>query len=85
MAEIDLKICMGTMCYVMGGAELKGVTENLPEEIRDRVKVSYAPCLGKCDKAGEPPYIELNGRVLARVSRSNLIQMLKEELENAVR
>ena len=85
MAEIDLKICMGTMCYVMGGAELKSVTESLPDDIKEHVRVSYAPCLGKCDNAGEPPYVELNGRVIARVSRSNLIQMLKEEVENALR
>ena len=29
MKKIDLKICMGTMCYVMGGAELKDAIDSL--------------------------------------------------------
>lgn len=85
MSKIDLKICVGTMCYVMGGAELRGIAEAIPDDIRELVDISFSPCLGRCSHAGEPPYIELNGRVIARVSKSNLIQMIKEELENAVR
>lgn len=85
MKKIDLKICMGTMCYVLGGGELKSFIDGLPAEIRDRLNVTFSPCLDHCGVAGEPPYIELNGRTIARVSRETLTQILKEELKNAVR
>ena len=85
MSKIELKICMGTMCYVMGGAELKGIVDALPSEIRDRLEVSYSPCFGNCNDSGEPPYVQLNGKIIPRVSKNNLIQIIKEELANVVR
>lgn len=84
MAKINLKICMGTMCYVMGGAELRAIAEFLPDELKDRVSISYSPCLGVCGRSGEPPYIELNGRIVPGVTKSGLIRILKEELSNVV-
>lgn len=84
MKGIDLKICMGTMCYVMGGAELCAFIELLPEELRQYVNVNYSTCLGMCDKVGEPPYVEINGKIMERASKENLLQLIKEELNNAV-
>lgn len=84
MAKINLKICMGTMCYVMGGAELKASVDMLPADIKRELSVSYSPCLGTCTKGGEPPYIELDGKVIAGVSKTNLLQIIKEALKNVV-
>lgn len=84
MDTIKLKICMGTMCYVMGGAELKAAVDSLPPEQRERIDLSYSPCLGDCNGGGEPPYVQLNGRTIARVSKAGLIQILKEELHDVV-
>ena len=49
MEKINVKICVGTMCYVMGGAELRDVIESLPQNILEHLNVSYSPCLG-CGK-----------------------------------
>ncbi len=84
MAKIELKICMGTMCYVMGGADLKGVVNNLPYDIKKHLLVSYSPCLGYCDKQQSPPYVEINGKMVAGVSKNNLVQILKEEIANVI-
>ena len=45
MEKINVKICVGTMCYVMGGAELRDVIESLPHNILEHLNVSYSPCL----------------------------------------
>ncbi len=84
MEKINLKICMGTMCYVLGGAELKEAIEDLSEDIRDYLNISYSPCLGYCEEKQEPPFIELNGRKIAGVSKTNLLQILKEEIRDVV-
>ncbi len=84
MGKIELKICMGTMCYVMGGAELKAAVDSLPGEQREQIRISYAPGLGMCNNGGEPPYVQVNGRTVARVSTAGLIQILKEELHHAL-
>ncbi|MDL2231243.1 NAD(P)H-dependent oxidoreductase subunit E [Porphyromonadaceae bacterium OttesenSCG-928-L07] len=84
MKKINLKICMGTMCYVMGGAELKNVADMLTPEEREHINVKFASCLGYCCKRNDPPYVELNGRMIAGVSKSNLIQIIKEEIKNVI-
>ena len=33
MEKVNVKICVGTMCYVMGGAELRDTIESLPQNI----------------------------------------------------
>lgn len=84
MGKTQVKICMGTMCYVMGGGELRSLVETLPEEMRRCLDVSYSPCLGHCNQMLEPPYIEINGRVVAGVSAPALLQIIKEELNDVV-
>ena len=84
MKKIELKICVGTMCYVMGGAELRDTLENLPNEIKQHLDVSFSTCLGYCDKMKDPPYVELNGRMIAGASKLSLIQVLKEEIRNVI-
>lgn len=84
MSRIDLRICMGTMCYVMGGAELKDAIDSLPEEVRKHVHITYSPCLGHCTAGQEPPFIELNGKIITGVSKDNLIRIVKEEVKNVV-
>lgn len=84
MKRISLKICMGTMCYVLGGAELKDTLENLPEEINNYLDITYSPCLGYCQENEPAPFIELNGRKIAGVCKQSLIQILKEELRHVI-
>ena len=60
------------MCYVMGGAELRDVIESLPHNILEHLNVSYSPCLG-CGKGEQaPPFIEVNGKRIAGVSKNSL-------------
>lgn len=85
MEKINLKICMGTMCYVLGGAELKDAVDELPQEVQDIINVYYSPCLGFCHSMQEPPFIELNGKRIAGVNKTSLLQILKQEIRNVIR
>lgn len=85
MAKTELKICMGTMCYVMGGAEIRAIIERLPENISRNISISYSPCLGMCDKEGKPPYVELNGKIIGGISKTNMLNILKEAEKDVVR
>lgn len=84
MEKVNLKICVGTMCYVMGGAELRDVIETLPQHILEHLNVSFSPCLGCCTGQQEPPFVEINGKRIAGVSKNSLIQIVKEEVRNVV-
>lgn len=85
MKNIKLKICAGTMCYVMGGAQLMDIAEDIPEDIREYVDISLMPCLKQCNGTEKPPFVELNGQIITGVSKSTLIRIIKEEARNVVR
>lgn len=82
MKKVDIKFCMGTMCYVMGGAQLRAAIDDLPEELTAQVRVGQSPCLGVCDKpGGTPPYVAIDGEIMGGVTPTRLIQILKEAID----
>lgn len=85
MEKLKLKLCAGTMCYVMGGAQLMGIVDSLSEEEKGQIDITFSPCLQRCDNQSTPPFVELNGRILEGISKEKLIQIIKEELKHAVR
>lgn len=84
MKKVNVKICVGTMCYVMGGAELRDVIESLPQNILEHLNISYSPCLECGESEQAPPFIEVNGKRIADVSKNSLIQIVKEEVRNVI-
>ena len=85
MEKLRLKLCAGTMCYVMGGAQLMEIGELLSEEEKEYIDLTFTPCLQKCNGRITPPFAELNGRLIEGVSKENLLRIIKEELRNVVR
>lgn len=85
MERIKLKLCAGTMCYVMGGAQLVEVGDLLTDEEKQHVEISLSPCLGHCDGQQTPPFAEIDGELIQHANKEIIIQIIKEKLRNAVR
>lgn len=84
-ARVELVICTGTACYVMGGSELLLAEEALPADLRDRVRISGAPCMGRCrhsPEEGHPrhrtPCITVNGVPHDGVDLAETIRLVRE-------
>lgn len=79
---ITVRICSGTLCYVMGGSELWMLPEILPEELKSKVIFKGSPCLGHCnkEKPSRAPYVEVNGKVIHDASVSKIIEVIKDEI-----
>lgn len=41
MDKIKLRLCAGTMCYVMGGAQLMEIEELLSEEEKQGIEITF--------------------------------------------
>ena len=39
MEKLTVRICTGTLCYIMGGSELQLLGDYLPESLTDRVEI----------------------------------------------
>ena len=76
--KIRIKICVGTQCYVMGNHELKDLKDQLPEDLKSKVYVEAAVCLG-CDTLNAkplPPYVEVNGKLISQATRGKIVEYL---------
>ncbi len=82
---IQLQICQGTTCYIMGAAHLASLAAELPEDLRGRVRVTGCRCLGLCrDGAfGGAPYVTIDGEVLARATPESVIAALRARIQRS--
>jgi NADH:ubiquinone oxidoreductase subunit E len=77
--KINIKVCVGTYCYVMGGHQLREIKTLLPEYLQDKVKVEASVCLG-CDELNSkpnPPYVKINEELMASASLEKIILKLE--------
>ena len=77
--KFNVKICVGTYCYVMGGSKLTNLKSQLPDDLKDEVYVEASVCLG-CDKITsdpKPPYAEINGKLIEKADLEKIILALR--------
>jgi len=82
---IDVEICTGTTCFVMGAGHLLNLAEELPERLRGVVSIRGSHCLGFCDdpSKGKPPFARVNEELLSEVSVESIIAACDQALANA--
>ncbi|MFO7940625.1 MAG: NAD(P)H-dependent oxidoreductase subunit E [Bacteroidales bacterium] len=79
--KIDVRICVGTHCYVMGGKALMKLEEEMPESWKSKVDIRGAVSLGACEERGEhPPYAEVNGKTIEKATLEKLKSAIEKEL-----
>lgn len=78
--KIKVVICSGTACYVMGASEILLLEESLPEELKSRVEIEGATCLGFCkdSKNGKAPFVSVNGELIAGATLPNVLMKIQE-------
>ncbi|UDQ96552.1 NAD(P)H-dependent oxidoreductase subunit E [Lentisphaerota bacterium WC36G] len=83
MKKIDVKICVGTTCYVMGAFQLQHLEDFLDKKSLENVNISGAPCLGCCqDKNYEnAPFVEIDGDIIANATIVKIIKEIEERLK----
>lgn len=79
---ISVKICVSTYSYVMGGASLMGIIQEIPDDLKNAVKVEGALSLpgGSEETGAKPPYAEVNGIFVEEATVEKIIQLIKQEL-----
>lgn len=83
MEKVIVKICTGTLCYVMGGSELQLLGEYVPEEIQDKVEIKGATCLDFCNAVGsaKAPFVTVNDKVVSNATIAKVLNVIQEELK----
>ena len=80
MDKIELEICTGTTCYLLGASDLLDVLENLPGPLKEKVSLRGVACQDFCKSGAKPPFIKINGIVMGEMSSERLIATLENTL-----
>jgi NADH:ubiquinone oxidoreductase subunit E len=72
---LNVRICVGTYCYITGGEELAKMKKNLPEDIKDKVEMIGSACLGCHDMEGvaKPPYAKVGDVLIQECTEEKLL------------
>lgn len=81
--KITIKICMGTACYVMGGAELATLSDYLSPKQLECVEIKGVPCVDACfdNKDKKPPYAIVGDVMIAEAN----INKVREEIDRQIK
>lgn len=79
---VEVNICYGTLCFIMGGAAFELMGEKLPDDIKYKVAIKGMNCPGYCNSQenGRPPFVVVNNKVIAEANLNKVIEFIREEV-----
>lgn len=82
---IQVQICQGTTCYVMGGGQLADWALHLPADIQSRVRITGSHCLNYCTQGdlSQPPYVKVDDEVIAAATPEKVLASIQAHLAKA--
>ena len=77
---VEITICSGTLCHIMGGAELFEIEDKLSEIINEEINLKASVCLGHCQEPHKekPPCITINNQLLPEATFEKIIRYLQK-------
>lgn len=73
----NVQICTGTLCHLMGGANLPALIDYLPNELKSKVVLKGMVCTNYCkDTSKKPPFVLINGELMQEASIEKIIEFL---------
>ncbi len=79
--KINVKICLGTACFVQGGADLLLYSDFVEPSILEHFEVEGCTCLNQCKVGnGSAPFVEINGKVYDSINQEKFCKLLAEEV-----
>ncbi|NLW17914.1 MAG: hypothetical protein GX033_09825 [Firmicutes bacterium] len=78
MSIVNIELCAGTACHLMGTEQLLNSLENLQKRWGKRLHVQLTHCLGGC---GQGPTARVNGQLYYKLTAEQLENTVNELLE----
>lgn len=83
MERVTVKVCTGTTCFVMGGANLQELHDIIPKKYDDKVELVASNCLGLCSinwEYSRAPYVKVNEEVVSEATVEKVIAEIERQL-----
>ena len=83
MAKVEVKVCLGTTCFVMGGNNLQELNDIIPQKYGDKVEVMGSNCLGLCSinwEYSKAPYVKVDDEVVTEATVEKVLEGIDRKL-----
>lgn len=84
MGKIEVEICMGTTCFIMGGESLQELASILQRKYPDKVNTKGIVCHGLCNtncQYSKAPYVKVDGEVISEATIEKVLTAVNNRLE----
>ena len=84
MDKIEVKVCLGTTCFVMGASNLQNLTEIIPQKFGSNVSITSSPCLGVCATNwaySKAPYVKVNNEIVQEATVEKVIAEIERQIK----
>ena len=81
MEKIQVKLCAGTACFVMGAPQIQALEFAAPSDIADKIEVKEVRCMNHCSQAqgyNKGPFVEINGEVIQEATLEKVVARVRE-------
>lgn len=85
MSKINVKVCLGTTCFVMGSSNLQELIDAVPAKYGDSVDVSGVTCLGLCSidwEYSRAPYVKVDEEVIYEATVEKVLAAIDNKIGN---
>ncbi len=84
MAKVNVKICMGTTCFVMGSSQLQDLVDIVNKRYGEDVVVVGSTCLNYCTDNSEyskAPYVKVDDVIIQEATIDKVLQEIDRKLK----
>ncbi len=86
MKKIKVQVCLGTTCYVMGAAQLQGLSNIIPQRYGDQVEVVSSQCLRLCAinwAESKAPYVKIDDEFVVEATVEKVLLAIDKKINHA--
>lgn len=75
MNKINIEVCIGTACHLLGAMDIALVLDELAAEYPDEIVITKRTCLENC---GKGPSLNINGELYEGMTAEELRRIIKQ-------
>ena len=83
MEKIEVEICMGTTCFIMGGESMQELASILQRKYQDKVNTKGIVCHGLCNtdcQYSKATYVKVAGDVISEATVDKVLSSVNKKL-----
>lgn len=77
---MEIKVCVGTTCHLLGSSALVEAINELPEELKTKITLKYSTCFDTCHGDMKPPIVMIDGTLNDDMNPEKMKKIIREKL-----